>query len=109
MDGWRRDLKEALKIGLRGWAFVEQCVRVDEGQVLALFFCEGWRCFAGHKIRDLIKDPHEYTLSRDTDSRRAAGTSGPGEWRQGGGSQDQAGSNPARRRCGVQRRSDCRQ
>jgi hypothetical protein len=38
VDCWRRDLEEAPEVGLRWRSLVEQRVRVNEGEVLALPF-----------------------------------------------------------------------
>jgi len=42
MNGRRGDGEEALHIGLGRWLVHDERIGVDEGQVLALFICEGW-------------------------------------------------------------------
>jgi hypothetical protein len=56
VDGGRRDLEEALHVGLGGRSPIDERVHVDEREVLALLLGEAWRLDdAGHGAIDLIK------------------------------------------------------
>jgi hypothetical protein len=55
VDAWRCNAEEALEIGLGGRLPVEEDVRVDEREVLALGLGEAGCRRAGHDSADLIK------------------------------------------------------
>jgi len=74
VDRGRRDLEEPLEVGLRWWSTMEQRVRVDECQVLALLLGESAGFAAGHGLREVIQDLHEHTLSGHVDPRGTAAT-----------------------------------
>ena len=69
VDGWRRDLKEPLKVRFGGRLSVQERIGVDECQILALLRGESRGRRAGHGIRTVIQDVHEHTLSRHPDLR----------------------------------------
>ena len=89
MHGGWRDPEEGLHVGL-GWrAAVDQRVRVDEGEVLALLLGELRRGLREDRQDDvpMIDGPggshHERTVPRHADVGRARAASGPGPSRQG--------------------------
>ena len=43
VDAWRCDFEVALHVGLSRGSFVDACVGVNEGEILALLFAEGRR------------------------------------------------------------------
>ena len=67
VHGRRGDSEESLEVCLGRRLSVEQGVCVNERQVLTLLFCKWRGGFSGHGIENLIKDLHEYTVSRDAD------------------------------------------
>lgn len=42
MDGWRGDAEVARHVGFSRRSAEDAAVGMDEGQILALFLCEGW-------------------------------------------------------------------
>jgi hypothetical protein len=69
----RRDQKKGLEISLSWRSTIEHHVRLNEGQVLALFLSEslGCRSQGSRKgMADVIDNANERTLSRDVVARR---------------------------------------
>lgn len=56
------DTEEALEVCFCRWLAIEECVRVDEGQVLALLVRKVMSGFGRHGSDELIQRPDEYTL-----------------------------------------------